>query len=216
MCLVEDCCAITFLNLALKTAVTMTTLSDCIIRSLIAKSWNENDTEICICMCVCRSGPLHAAEALSVTRSSMLCSISGERQNFSKCHYSSVPILTPPLQSLRTLLLTDGKLSVRNTRRWEEKKLEREGRGGGWDCLYTSANCLDKMLIEPVLSFHSCRSPGIFWRWLLLLLFLLSLSTLYLLFMAPLSNSLSLLYSMQQSLFISLLLILCCLVYSMI
>lgn len=81
-------------------------------------------------MCVWCLGPLLAAESVSVMHSSLLCRVSGERQNFSKCHYSSVPILALPLQSLRTPLLADGKLSARNTKRLGRKKT-REGRKRG-------------------------------------------------------------------------------------
>lgn len=135
---------------------------------------------MCMCVCThlwecvwirewtCGSGPRCVCHALFTAALRLWWA-----SELSECHYSSAPILTFPLQSLRTQL-ADGKLSARNTKRL--KKLERDRRGGGRDCLYTSANCLDKMLIEPVLSFHSCRSPGIFCRRLLLLFSLLSLS----------------------------------------
>lgn len=145
----------------------------------------------------------------------MLCSISGERQNFSKCHYSSVPILTLPLQSLRTPLLADGKLSARNTKRLGRKKT-REGRKRGRMRLSLHISQLSWQDVDWASLVISFLQVSWYFLEMVIAAAFPSLSLHFIYFSCRLCLILSLLYGMHQSLFISLLLALCCLVYSMI
>lgn len=154
-------------------------------------------------MCVWRLGPLLAAQAVSVTHSSLLCRVSGERQNFSKCHYSSVPILTLPLQSLRTPLLADGKLSARNTKRLGRKKT-REGRKRGRMRLSLHISQLSWQDVDWASLVISFLQVSWYFLETVIAAALPSLTLLYLLSVPPFSNSLSLLQHAPISLYLSL------------
>lgn len=136
-------------------------------------------------------GPLLAAESVSVTHSSLLCRISGEHQNFSKCHYSSVPILTLPLQSLRTPLLADGKLSARNTKRLGRRKKTREERKRGRMRLSLHISQLSWQDVDWASLVISFLQVSWYFLETVIAAALSSFTLLYLLSVPPFSNSLS-------------------------